>query len=271
MNSIYNIEFIPYYPEVAKKFWLSEKENLLFWFIKFYGSINPINFTSEELSSLIGINPRTIDNIVSKLKKIGLIKTETTRVSTDTWFISHRVMSALTDTWVHSQPRDIYTSQPRDINIYNNINNNILYYIKLIKEKNININNLDNNNLNNINNNIKLLGELFFSLSAENKKTNFAEVPLNKVIEFWNSIPVPHWKKFTAKEWTNSYNLLLKIYREVQSIYSKEEFFTAVDNYREEISRRTPSTNLGDYYFHRFGLFEFLKQKNWLQKFLLYS
>lgn len=76
---IYSPEFIPYYLDDVKKMWLSLLEWLCYWFIRFYCKKHKFFFSSDEFSKVIQTSTWTIDNIISKLVKIWIIKTKTKR------------------------------------------------------------------------------------------------------------------------------------------------------------------------------------------------
>jgi hypothetical protein len=78
--TIYTPEFIPFYPKIQAKYTLTDKETLLYGFIRFYISSRPDQqffFSNQQLTEIIGT--KSLDNIshmLSKLEKLGIIKCE---------------------------------------------------------------------------------------------------------------------------------------------------------------------------------------------------
>lgn len=70
--TIYNPEFIPFYPEIQKKYNLNNKETLLYGFIRFYISTLPdkeFYFSNESLSKIFNISTTQISIHINNLAK----------------------------------------------------------------------------------------------------------------------------------------------------------------------------------------------------------
>lgn len=77
-QAVFSPEFIPYYPEIAKEFELNATETVVYGFIRFYmstGKMKRFYFTSQQLAEIVNTTAGRIDNILSKLKRLELIKT----------------------------------------------------------------------------------------------------------------------------------------------------------------------------------------------------
>ena len=79
---IYEPEFIPFYLDVWKKHKLSEREVLLYGFIKFFtgkdkhGKSRDFYFSNEDLAGMLGWkNDLLVTRAINKLKEKGLIET----------------------------------------------------------------------------------------------------------------------------------------------------------------------------------------------------
>jgi len=103
---------------------------------------------------------------------------------------------------------------------------------------------IDNNNIdNNIDNNIN---------NIPATRADIYHKDLEKLLLYWNN---------TFKLKNRMTDNLLEQFKKTSKKFSKEEIELAVINYREQMKVDT-------YNKHRFSLFEFLKQGNWLVKFL---
>lgn len=85
-KNIYSPEFIPYYIKEVKQYKLSPNEALCYWFIRFYTNTNKFFFSSKDFAKIINTTPWTVDNIIWKLVKKWIIKTNTKRITVN-WVI----------------------------------------------------------------------------------------------------------------------------------------------------------------------------------------
>jgi predicted transcriptional regulator len=74
-SKIFTPEFIPYYPEVAKRYKLSQTETLLYGFIRFYmgNSTGRFYFTNEQLGKIFDCSESTVNNAIANLSQKKLI------------------------------------------------------------------------------------------------------------------------------------------------------------------------------------------------------
>lgn len=75
-KAVFSPEFIPFYREIQKQFNLSDKQTLVYGFIRFYKATcsTRFYFTDVQLGEVIGCNDKTAQKAISTLKKLGLIK-----------------------------------------------------------------------------------------------------------------------------------------------------------------------------------------------------
>jgi hypothetical protein len=74
-NQIYKPEFLPYYLEEAEKYKLTDKEALLYGFIRFYTKNNPsFYFDNEQLAKMIRGTKRTVNRAFKKFSKLGIFE-----------------------------------------------------------------------------------------------------------------------------------------------------------------------------------------------------
>jgi len=135
----------------------------------------------------------------------------------------------------------------------------------------------------NINNNIKyisisvaqvkekkgeLIKELEWLLSSLRGQTDLKDVGADDIIVLWNSYSSKF--KLPKVNLDNPKSLTIRKIKEawgkLKSEFTKEEFNVGLQNYFKEIEQRKPD---GNYYTHRFSLFSFLTQVNWIRKFML--
>lgn len=96
---------------------------------------------------------------------------------------------------------------------------------------------------------------------TNNNDKEWKEYNLLSIIETWNKIK---WFKSTRKI-TNE----IKTQRnKVMKNYTIEDFELAVNNYYEDTLSRTKTNDPKWYDKHRFTFYEFIKQDNWLQKWI---
>lgn len=104
---------------------------------------------------------------------------------------------------------------------------------------------------------------------SKKKKDRLLDLSFEDLVEVWNSVQDREWKKFNSSPSSKLYRDTLSLYMEEISLkYTKDELYSALDNYLKEIGWRKQSNDRGDYFYHRFSLYFFLKQKNWLLKYL---
>jgi predicted transcriptional regulator len=74
-SKVFTPEFIPYYPEVSKRYKLSQTETLLYGFIRFYmgNSTGRFYFTNEQLGSIFDCSESTVNNAIANLAQKKLI------------------------------------------------------------------------------------------------------------------------------------------------------------------------------------------------------
>lgn len=99
--------------------------------------------------------------------------------------------------------------------------------------------------------------------NTSNNNTNI--IYLEKFVEDWNWINNKWIKTFPSVKKITP--LLIKTWRSKINEYSEREIRDAVNNYVDEINSRDKTKS---YAQHRFSLLEFLKQSNWLEKFINY-
>lgn len=80
-KKVFKLEFVKYYPEVAKKYNLTPLETIVYWYIKAVIEFQkdnwnkPVCFTSSKtIGETLNKKPWSIDNAISKLKKLNLIE-----------------------------------------------------------------------------------------------------------------------------------------------------------------------------------------------------
>lgn len=90
---------------------------------------------------------------------------------------------------------------------------------------------------------------------------------LNLFVERWNNSK-PFWiaKKSLPKTRKITEKIKL-VWKQAIKEYSYEEIIEATNNYCKYVDKLKPKDEKDTYYQHRFTLYEFLKQDNWLQKF----
>lgn len=76
-KKIYSPEFIPFFCDEVKYFWLTHLEWLVYWFIRYYMKVWSwrFYFNSLQLWAIIWATEWTINNIVSKLSKLWILET----------------------------------------------------------------------------------------------------------------------------------------------------------------------------------------------------
>jgi len=76
---IFSPEFIPFYLEEVERYKLTPLEWLVYGFIRFYNKTKNkwFYFKSEQLAKILRASKWSIDNALSKLEKVGLIRRET--------------------------------------------------------------------------------------------------------------------------------------------------------------------------------------------------
>lgn len=102
---------------------------------------------------------------------------------------------------------------------------------------------------------------LITSKVKESKVKENKEYNLLSIIETWNKIK---WFKSTRKITEE----IKKQRSKVMKDYTIDEFELAVNNYYEDTINRTKTNDPKWYDKHRFTFYEFIKQDNWLQKWI---
>lgn len=76
-KKLYSPEFVPFYLEEVREWWLQASEWIIYWFIRFYMKNWwwRFYFNSEQLGEILWISAWTIDNTISKFVKLGIIET----------------------------------------------------------------------------------------------------------------------------------------------------------------------------------------------------
>lgn len=97
------------------------------------------------------------------------------------------------------------------------------------------------------------------------ENVNKLSLSLDDLINIWNSVEDKLWKKFKSPKTTNTFQQLFHSYNAKKNVITDEEFYLWLENYLKEISKRKPDN---DYFKHRFTLEKFMKQNNWLEKFI---
>lgn len=96
----------------------------------------------------------------------------------------------------------------------------------------------------------------------ENEKKENNKQELENLVLKWNNIKLPVDKQLPS---TRKITEDLKIsFRKIKQEFNLDEIGEWVNKYCNEILERNPTNSFAD---HRFTLYEFLKQKNWLQKY----
>lgn len=106
------------------------------------------------------------------------------------------------------------------------------------------------------------------NIQEEVKETNKEKVQLDEFIEKWNwikTIHTPKWNVAWLKQCRWATEDMEKLWSKIVKSYTREQISEWVNNYIEEIKKRD---NNSSYYSHRFTLYEFIKQGNWLKKFI---
>ena len=106
------------------------------------------------------------------------------------------------------------------------------------------------------------------NIQEEVKETNKEKVQLDEFIEKWNwikTIHTPKWNVAWLKQCRGATEDMEKLWSKIVKSYTREQISEWVNNYIEEIKKRD---NNSSYYSHRFTLYEFIKQGNWLKKFI---
>lgn len=77
---VFNPKFIPYYPNIARKYKLTVTETLIYGFIDFYTSNGSgrFYFTNEQIAEIIDCSIDTASKSIVKLNKLGLIEVSRT-------------------------------------------------------------------------------------------------------------------------------------------------------------------------------------------------
>ena len=107
-----------------------------------------------------------------------------------------------------------------------------------------------------------------YTSNIQEKETSKEKVQLDEFIEKWNwikTIHTPKWNVAWLKQCRWATEDMEKLWSKIVKSYTREQISEWVNNYIEEIKKRD---NNSSYYSHRFTLYEFIKQGNWLKKFI---
>jgi len=231
---VFNPKFIPIYPELLDK--LTMIEAMLYGFIDFYMSTNSgrMYFTNEQFAQILRCSKDSISNSMKRLEDWWYI---TTSRKVKAWWWQIRFINSVTplngnNPICKNGISVLATTEIPTFSIYNNkINNN-----KTEKEK------------------------------PEQEKPENTE-GLEKFIQDRNKITC--W----TKKWMLAVNKITADLKKVRATkwkeYTEREIRDAVNNYADEVEHR--KDNGDGYVNHRFTLYEFLKQSNWLQRFINHS
>ncbi len=114
---------------------------------------------------------------------------------------------------------------------------------------------------------IKALERLISSLRGE---TDLKDTSADQVITLWNNYSKEYrLPRIKVGEWTTIEKETKKLWTKFKSEYTKEDFNLGLQNYLTEIKSRKPDWKTNSYYDHRFTLPIFLKQSNWIKKYML--
>lgn len=224
-KTIYTPEFIPYYASEINKLWLSYLEWLAYWFIRNYAKHNKFFFSSEDFANIINSTPATIDNIVSKLKKMWIIETETRRFNIWWTIKSYREIKFLSSL-VNEDTISLYNEDT--ISLVNEIKNN-------------NKNNKENSehtfSVCEKNKDLSKLKEYKQSDSKLKKDNSEAEISKWKEIKKENAETCERlYESFSKRTKQKRHNKKLALQRisSLLKIYSKEELQIAIEEYFKE-------------------------------------
>lgn len=102
------------------------------------------------------------------------------------------------------------------------------------------------------------------------KETDLIDVSYREIIDLWNWYSSDY--RLPKVNTNNMDSVMVKsINREwirFRWVYTKEEFNLWLKNYLNNIKHRKPDWKIDSYYDHRFSLYQFLTQRNWIKKFM---
>lgn len=107
-----------------------------------------------------------------------------------------------------------------------------------------------------------------YTSDIQEKETYKEKVNVEEFIEKWNwvkTIQTPRWNVAWLRQCRKATDDIKEERWKVVKKYTKEQISEWVNNYIEEIRNRKKDDW---YYNHRFTLYEFIKQSNWLKKFI---
>lgn len=109
----------------------------------------------------------------------------------------------------------------------------------------------------------KLIRDEMYNMSEwfhAEEKVNYTKELFDLVTQ-WNNLKrlykIPQVRKITAD--------MKKVYRTRRQDYTRDDIKESINNYLIEIQKRDATSS---YWKHRFTFFEFIKQSNWLPKFI---
>lgn len=76
-QAVFKPKFIPYYPEIAREYQLTNTEALIYGFIEFFKASNKnrFYFSNEQIAEVVGCSADTASRSIGNLEKKGLIDT----------------------------------------------------------------------------------------------------------------------------------------------------------------------------------------------------
>lgn len=232
---IFKPKFIPFYPSLMWK-WLNMSDILVYWFIDFYLANSPwarFYFSDLDLVEAIWLWESTISSSIKKLHNMWLINK--TQKMKSGWGTIRFIVLPNTLTEGYQTPE---------------------YRVSINKNK------INKNKINKLPLTPSLKGDE--NLSTSNTDCNEL---LNQFISAWNKVTVIFWWHKWLPKTIKVTDEIKKTFFDVCKKYNKSEIELAIWNYIKEIQKREKWTR---YWEHRFTFYEFLKQKNWLQKFINY-
>ena len=204
-------------------------------------------------------------------------------IKTDKWILDK--IKTLTEEWLlkrYSKNMPYYAVTDKTKNYYFGWNNEMV---------NCNLPNgnmhltkwLDNSNINNSNvkqiyipvdqvkeKSKRLAGDIEKLLSFLIGETDLIDVDYTEIIELRNDCYETH--KLPRVNTSNLETVMVKSIKKqwlsFKREFTKEEFNVGLQNYLKEIKKRKQDWKVWSYYDHRFTLFQFLSQGNWIKKYM---
>lgn len=215
--TIYSPEFIPFYPEIQKKYKLNDKETLIYGFIRFYISTSPekeFYFSNENLSEIFGISTTQISIYINSLAKKCPEIEITYRIKADGGKIR-------------------YIKFRNKENLNSDFKKTLSPTLRKLKENN-----------NKINNNINLLNNKLVKNQNEQYGNKFINLILDKFKQYKNFYPTdknPRQRAWNLFQKINSFlkknpnlpetvNTFEKLLEKYFYYLSKKDYFSRIEN-----------------------------------------